>query len=87
MQFPLIDILFYIWQYTNTLSYFVFNRTLQDRYNFPHFIGDKIEVEMSLAQDHNFSRAKTITQVFLDSFYYSITYVSLMFFSQDKPGR
>lgn len=82
--FPLTDILFYIWQYTNTLSHFVLTGTPQDRYNFPYFTCDKTEIEMSLAQDHTFSRAKTITQVFWGSFYYSMAYVSLIFFSQDK---
>ena len=85
--FPLIDTLFYMWQHTNTLSCFVFTRTPQDRHNSLHFTGDKTEIEMSLAQDQTFSRVKTITPVFLESFCYPIVYVFLMFFSQNKPGN
>ena len=53
--FPLLDALFYVWQHANTLSYFILTGTPQDRYDFPHFPGDKTATEISLAQDHTFS--------------------------------
>lgn len=54
---------------------------------FPPFAVDKTKTEMSLAPDHAFSRARTITQVFLDFKFFSILsnrYISLMFFGQYK---
>lgn len=59
--FPLMAMLFYIWQPAIILFCFTLLETPQYRYYFPHFTDDKTEIEMSLAQVHTFSTAKIIT--------------------------
>lgn len=77
--FPCLDTLFYVWQHADTLPYFILTGTPQDRSDFSHFTGDKTATEMSLAQDHTFSWAKTITQLFLNSWFFSLLFNSICF--------
>lgn len=90
--FPPMDTPFSIWQHAITLSCFILIATPWDRYYFPHFVEDKTEMKMSLAQAHTFTRANTIAHVFfrlpiIFSFDYSKACVFPNVLSQDKPCK